>query len=165
MGHKAGVWIDHRQAIVVSHIDDDPIIHHIRSGAEPRVRMSGGARSRTPYGPQVVASEQQRDARFKLQLRRYYREVAATLRGADAILILGPGEARGELRRLVVESHHRPDVPAVFSERADKMTVRQLVARVRYFFNKARRTTQRTQITVVATTPSRPGSWRFRRNH
>jgi len=38
-----------------------------------------------------------RDSKYRQGLNKFYDKLADELRGADQILILGPGEARGEL--------------------------------------------------------------------
>ena len=58
----------------------------------------------------------------------------ASLRGAEAILILGPGEAKGELKRRLKKDGL--DGRVVGIETADKMTDRQIEARVRGYFHE-----------------------------
>ena len=69
MKKHVGVWVDHEKAFVASIIKDDEMtketIHCIKSNVEGHFRLSGGARSRTPYGPQDVASEKKIDERRK----------------------------------------------------------------------------------------------------
>jgi len=65
-------------------------------------------------------------------LKIYYDAVIACIRNAEAILILGPGEAKGELKKRL-ESEGMGD--RVFGiETVDKMTDRQIVAKVRQRF-------------------------------
>jgi stalled ribosome rescue protein Dom34 len=113
--------------------DDEVGIQRIESEVESRFRTSGGSRGKTPYSAQQVASESKAEQRRKHQYDRYFRRVAQAMGGADAILILGPGEAKrnfatairkerklsGKLRKVVT---------------ADRMTERQLVAKVKDFF-------------------------------
>ena len=71
--------------------------------------------------------------RLQHQMRRYLQEVVEAVRGADAIVIFGPGEAKQALAREI----HRikalaPRLVAV--ERSDKLTERQFVAKVRRYF-------------------------------
>ena len=56
---------------------------------------------------------------------------------ADAILILGPGEAKGELADRLQKEALRGRIVGI--ETVDKMTDRQVAARVRQRFLKSRR--------------------------
>lgn len=133
MSRKVGLWIDHKKAIVVSIEDGETNIDVIESKVEPRLRLSGGSRSRTPYGPQDVASETKRDRKYKRHLDAYYREVIQAIHDAEAILVFGPGEAKGELERAIRGSKELSR-RVVGVETADKMTERQIAAKVRKYF-------------------------------
>lgn len=93
MGKRMGIWIDHRQAVLVKLTQDGEVITHIVSKIGSNPRSSGGARSGT-YGPMDVNPEDQRDRQYNGHLRKYYDEVAAHFVEAESIFILGPGEGR-----------------------------------------------------------------------
>ena len=137
MKRAAGVWIDHRKAVVVSVAGDGEEIQLIRSNVDKLARRSGGSRgsrSKTRYGPQDVSAEDNRERRFAAHLSRYYDRVISCLRGSKSILIFGPGEAKVELiRRLEPEE---PRGRLVEMETVDKMTDRQIAAKVRLRFRK-----------------------------
>ncbi|HEV8541129.1 MAG TPA: hypothetical protein VGR78_01945, partial [Verrucomicrobiae bacterium] len=61
-----------------------------------------------------------------------YEKIISRLRDAGSVLIVGPGEAKGELKRKFDRDGSNPHVLVV--EAADKMTERQLVAYVRRHF-------------------------------
>jgi len=135
MSRRVGMWIDHERAVVVTLDDGEFAVNKVESGVGRRVRLSGGARSRTPYGPQDVASESQRDAKYQKNLTKFYRSLINTYRDADSFYIFGPGEAKGELRREIEKVKSlRGKIAAV--ETTDKMTDRQILATVRSFFTK-----------------------------
>lgn len=131
---QIGLWIDHARA-VLARLEDGSFgaTRTITSEVAPHVRLSGGARSATPYGPQEHVSDTQRDRRFRGHLVGYYRRVLRELDDADEILLMGPGEAKEELRRELFRVPRL--VPRLVSvQSADKLTERQLKARVRQFF-------------------------------
>ena len=135
MKGKVGLWIDHKKAIIVAIKNDEATIKVIESNVERRVRLSGGSRTATAYGPQDVASESKRDERHKHHLSAYYNEVIRAIGDSDAILIFGPGEAKGELKKAMEKSKDlRERIVGV--ESADKMTQRQIAAKVRDYFAK-----------------------------
>jgi hypothetical protein len=96
---------------------------------EKHVRYSGAA--------QEDSAEDQRDRRFTGHLNKYYDQVIGWIRDADSILILGPGEAKVELEERLGKEALRGRVVGV--ETVDKMTDRQVAARVRQRFSKSKR--------------------------
>jgi hypothetical protein len=128
MAMKAGVWIDHQQAIVVLVTDAGQEIKRIKSGIEKPVRSAGGSKSKNPYTPNDFVAEDRLERKLVNHLKKFYDEVLARIRGAEAILILGPGEAKGEL----IDRIKSKKLPGCIVERetADKMTDRQIAAKV-----------------------------------
>jgi stalled ribosome rescue protein Dom34 len=124
MNRNVGVWIDHRKAVIISLGEKREEIREVQSDMEKHVRFSGGA--------QVASAEDQRDRRFTGHLDKYYDKVISMIRDADSILILGPGEAKGEFeKRFRAESF---DARIVGIETMDKTPYDQLAAKVREHF-------------------------------
>jgi hypothetical protein len=59
--------------------------------------------------------------------------VLSSIRDAESVLIFGPGEAKGELKKLM-ERNNLHDRVAVM-EPADKMTEGQIAAKARHYFS------------------------------
>jgi len=95
---------------------------------EKHVRYSGAA--------QEDSAEDQRDARFTGHLNKYYDHVISCIRDAESILIFGPGEAKGEIEKRLENEALSGRVVGV--ETVDKMTDRQIAARVRRQFSKTK---------------------------
>ena len=73
--------------------------------------------------------------RHKHHFSAYYNEVIRGIGDSDAILIFGPGEAKGELKKAMEKSKDlRERIVGVESD--DKMTQRQIAAKVRDYFTK-----------------------------
>ena len=126
MKRKVGLWIDHRKAVIVSIKSDSEEIKSVTSNMEKHVRFSGGA--------EKESEEDQRDRRFTSHLNKYYDEVISFIRDAESILIVGPGEAKIELKnRLDSEAQIGKTVSL---ETVDKMTEPQIAAKVREYFSK-----------------------------
>jgi hypothetical protein len=134
MRREVGLWIDHRKAVIVTVSDEGEETRLIRSSVERHVRYSGGSHSRNPNAPQEVSAEDTRDRRFSEQLSRYYDEVVSCIRDANSIQIFGPGEAKGELEKRLNSSELGGRIVGI--ETVDKMTDRQIAARVRQRFPK-----------------------------
>jgi hypothetical protein len=97
MKKEIGLWIDHREATIVTLTDGSEEIKHIISNSGKHMRYSGSSHSKTPEGLKEVTSEDQRDRKFGNDLNTFYDEIIASIREADSIEIFGPGEAKGEL--------------------------------------------------------------------
>ena len=132
MKTRAGLWIDHRKAIVVALTDKGEEIGLVLSKVERQLQRSGDLAKRRPYNPRQLPAEHTRQRMLQSHLDMYYDAVAATLRGAEAILIFGPGEAKRDLQKRLAKNKLGPRIVAV--ETADKMTDRQVAAKVRNYF-------------------------------
>lgn len=133
MPRNIGIWIDHREAVIVSLDGTEETIETHESDAEKPPRQGGGAPGRTKWGPQDVAPDTRRDRRYRHHLDQYYEEVIDKLSGAEAILIFGPGEAKTEFKKHLDNTHILRD-RIVAVETADKMTRPQIAAKVREFY-------------------------------
>jgi len=125
MKSEIGLWIDHRQAVIVVVTDAGEETKRIISNMEKHVRFSSGS-------SEDGSQEDVRDRQFGNHLNSYYDEVIAVIRDADAIQIFGPGEAKGELEKRL--EHEGLKGRIVDIETADKMTDRQIAAKVRQHF-------------------------------
>lgn len=134
MKTTVGVWIDHRKAVMTVVSDKGEETKVIESNVEKQRGRFAGARSTTPYESQKVPADDSRQQEFTGHLHGYYDEVIAAIRDADAILIFGPGEAKGELRKRLERDKLGGRIVAV--ETVDKMTDRQIAAKVREYFHK-----------------------------
>ncbi len=124
MTRKVGLWIDHRKTVIVMISGETEEITEIASNVDKNVRYSGGARE--------VKGEYQRSERFSDRLSKYYDEVISRIRDAESILILGPGEAKGEFVKRLESEGLGESIVGV--EAVDKMTDRQIAAIVRERF-------------------------------
>lgn len=129
MSTHVGLWIDHRKAVIVTLTAQGQDTQTIESGVERHVRYSVGAAAGDAYGSPPGSSEDTRERKFEGQLHGYYEDVVACLRGCETILIFGPGEAKGELKKRLDSDGLGARVLGV--ETADKMTDRQIAAKVR----------------------------------
>jgi stalled ribosome rescue protein Dom34 len=135
MAIKAGVWIDHKQATVVLMTDAGHEIKKFKSGIEQPVQPSSSSRPKHKYTRNDFIAEDSRERKLEGHRKEVYDEVLACIRGADSLLILGPGEAKGEFSKHIKAKKVRSVV--VELETTDKMTDRQLAAKVNEHFTKA----------------------------
>jgi hypothetical protein len=134
MSTNVGLWIDHRKAVIVAITDQAEATTLIISKIEKQLGRSGGARSITPYESQQVPADDTRERKFTGHLNIYYNAVIASIRDAEFILIFGPGEAKGELKKRLEGDKLGGRIVSI--ETVDKMTDRQIAAKVRQHFAK-----------------------------
>ena len=126
MKKTVGLWIDHKKALIVFVDGKDTETKSITANIEKQHRQSGVA---TP-------ADDIRQRKSTVELSGFYDEVISCIRGAEEILILGPGEAKGELRKRLEKDHLSRRV--VGMKTSDKMTDKQIVALVRgHFVNRS----------------------------
>jgi stalled ribosome rescue protein Dom34 len=132
MKRKAGLWIDHRKAVIVLLSDDDEDIKVVKSNVEKHIQRAAGSRSGGPFESQAVPSDDRQQRKFTEHLNAFYTEVISCICNADSILIMGPGEAKGELKKHL--EHEGLGRCIVEFETVDKMTNPQIAAKAREYF-------------------------------
>ena len=128
MKKQAGLWIDHREAVIVMLTDKDEKITRIESDAEKQTRFPGGSRK-----DGLQKTEAVRDKRLEQDLGKYFDDVIANIREAGSIQIFGPGEAKGELVKHLEAEGLTERIVEV--ETMDKMTDNQIASKVREYFS------------------------------
>lgn len=124
MKKAVGLWIDHKRAVVVFVAGKDTDTTLMSSNIEKHHRQSGVA---TP-------ADDVRQRELTGRLNNFYDEVVSCIRDAESILILGPGEAKGELKKRLEKDGLSRRIVGV--KTSDKMTDKQIVAVVRGHFNQ-----------------------------
>jgi hypothetical protein len=129
---KVGLWIDHRKANIVIVTENGEEMGLIISKVEKQPRRSGDSPLKGPYEPHQVPAQDALQRTLKEHLNVYYDAVIAAIHDAESILIFGPGEAKGELKDRLEKKSLGGRIVGV--ETADKMTERQILAKVRLRF-------------------------------
>ena len=124
MSQKVGVWIDHSRAVIASSSAGQVTTKTLKSGVEGHPRYSG---------QQDGGGEKKYEERHRAHLDRYYDDVIEQMGVPDVLLIVGPGEAKLELKERLSGSKVFAAVP-VAVEAADRLTDAQIVAKVKEHF-------------------------------
>lgn len=132
MKTAAGLWIDHRKAIIVAVTDKGEETALVISKAEKQPRRTGDSPLKGSYEPQQVHADTSRQRTLTGHLNIYYDAVIASIRNAGSILIFGPGDAKGELKKRLKKNNLEGRIVGI--ETVDKMTDRQIAAKVRQRF-------------------------------
>lgn len=128
MDHIAGIWVDHKKAVIVSVSAGGVNVKTLESEVGPHTHYAGS---------QEGGGEKKYEERHNQRLDEYYDEVIGLLGHPEALLIFGPGEAKLQLRerisRVTALATCRVEIEA-----ADKLTDPQIVAKVKAHFGLAR---------------------------
>jgi hypothetical protein len=132
MTDKAGVWIDHRKAVIVTVSLDGEHTTLIQSNVEKHPERGGDSPLKGSYEARQVPADDRRQRALTGELNVYYDAVIAALRKYNTLLLLGPGEAKVELHKRLLKMRLGTRVVGVQTE--DKMTDGQVAAKVRAHF-------------------------------
>ena len=125
MKKTVGLWIDHKKAVIVFVAGKDTETRLISSDIEKHHRQSGVS----------MPADDIRQRELTGHLNGFYDRVVSCIREAESVLILGPGEAKGELRKRLEKDNLGGRSAEIRT--ADKMTDPQIVALVRgHFLNR-----------------------------
>ena len=130
MKKVAGLWIDHRKAVIVVVTDQGEETKLITSKAEKQLRRTGDTPLEGSFEALQVPASDSRQKALTGHLNIYYDAVIASIREAESILIFGPGEAKGELKERLEKNNMGKRIIGI--ETVDKMTDHQIEAKVRH---------------------------------
>jgi len=132
MKPMAGVWIDHRRAVIglVSETGEETM--EIRSNVESQPGRIDGVRSMVPFESQLVQADDSHERSYTGHLDLYYERVFRAIRHAESVVILGPGEAKGEFKKHLLHAKFEGEIEAL--QTTDKLTDGQIMAKVRELY-------------------------------
>ena len=126
---NAGVWIDHHKAVILLINEQGEDLREIISDDTKVLHAESGQRANHSYTRNDFVAEDKLERKAESHLNKYYDQVIACLHNADSIWILGPGEAKGELKKRIESKKLRGKIARV--ETVDKMTDHQIAEHVR----------------------------------
>jgi hypothetical protein len=132
MTTQAGIWIDHRKAIIVTLSPEGEHTTIIASNVEKHPERGGDSPLKGPYEARQVPADDSRQRALTGGLNIYYGAVITAIRDCGSLIIFGPGEAKGELYKRLLRMKLGNRVAALETE--DKMTDGQVIAKVRTHF-------------------------------
>jgi hypothetical protein len=132
MKNKVGLWIDHAKAVVVTMTSGGEETLSILSEVEKQPRREGGEITGEAFEALQVPADDSRQRRLSGQLNVFYDTVIASVNKADAVLILGPSQAKGELKKRMEKEGLGERVVAL--ETTGYLTDKQISAKIREYF-------------------------------
>jgi hypothetical protein len=135
MAGNAGVWLDHRKALVVALTTEGERTTLINSQTERLLERSGDSPLNGRFESMQVPADDSRQRALTGHLNVYYDQVMTVLKHFDHVILFGPGEAKGELHKRMQKA--RLDARIASIETEDKMTDPQIIDKVRRYFANA----------------------------
>lgn len=99
MKTTAGLWIDHRKAVIAIVSADGEETMEIQSNVEKQAGRLAGVRSTTAYESQQVPADDSHEREFTGHLNQYYDQVIAAIRHAESILLFGLRRSQGRTEK------------------------------------------------------------------
>ncbi len=128
MNDNVGIWVDHKKAVIVFASATPVTARTLQSHVGAHAHFSGS---------QDGGGEKKYEERFSNALDHFYDDVIKELRHPKAILIFGPGEAKGQLKARLTHAIAMAGI-TVDVETTDTMTDPQIIARVKEHYGQAR---------------------------
>jgi len=127
MSNGAGIWLDHRRAVVVNFTAQGHRLEKFQSGLRMLLKDIDGSQQRSLFGTKSKGARGPKPAPAeKADLSAFLEDVAAAVQNADSIAVIGPGQAKSDLRTHLEK--WKLDDRIVSVEPAERMSDRQLVA-------------------------------------
>ena len=129
MKREVGLWIDQNETIFVTIINGTETIRRIKSnvvyhGIKPKSKKSNNAN--------LSQIEETNKEKFLFHLNQYYDGIISFIKDADSILIFGPGIAKKEFEKRLINKELGDHILGV--ETVGKMTEKQISDKVRYYY-------------------------------
>ena len=100
---KIGVWIDQKEANIITLERDGDYSKTIYSDIETRIRVEGEKKQFGRFGDQYLVDEKGKENRVKEYTQKYLLRVLKELAKADEILLFGPAQTKFRLEKLMSE--------------------------------------------------------------
>lgn len=140
MEKKVGIWIDSKKAIIVT-LDGqkEEKITEIDSEIENSVYHNKEGNKGTFSGSHHGDSETKFDNRKKEQIDYFLKSVLFYVKGSDYLYLFGPAETKIKLEQKIREDKSLEKINLKAVETSDSMTLNEIVARVKDFYNPLHR--------------------------
>ena len=131
---KTGIWLDQKEANIITLIGDVVNNKTIYSDIETRERFEGETKAFGRFGDQFLNNEKSKKNKINDQTTKYLNLIIKEIEQTDEILIFGPAQTKIKLENLI-NNNHSISTKLVEVQKAENMTENQKVAYVKKFFN------------------------------
>jgi len=135
MKKQTGIWIDTSKAIIVTFTDGKEHIIEIESDIENRIYHEKEGDKGAIMGSHHLNNERTFDERKEHQYDHFLNDVLSHIKESDELYVFGPSETKIKLKQKIDDGKTIPDNKLKSVETADSMTLNQVVAKVKKFYN------------------------------
>jgi hypothetical protein len=130
---KIGIWIDQKEANLITVTKNDIYSKTLYSDIETRVRIEGEKKQFGRFGDQFLVDEKGKENKLKEDTQKYLLRVIKELSSADEILIFGPAQMKFKLEKLIASI---PELAVKHKDTrtSENMTHNQKMAYVKDFY-------------------------------
>ena len=132
---KVGIWIDQKEADLITLTSNAIHTKTIYSDIESRIRIEGETKQFGRFGDQFLVDEKGKQNRVKEYTQRYLLRVVRELSKADEILLFGPAQMKMKMEKIILSM---PELATKLkdTQTSENMTHNQKLAYVKDFYKK-----------------------------
>lgn len=135
MKRRTGIWIDSSKAIIISLEGNKESITEIDSDIENRSHHHGEGKKGTFNGLRHGSNESQFDNKKREQTDYFMDTIIDYVKKSDELYVFGPSGAKTELKKRIERDHIIANDILKEVATTSKMTLNQIVAQVKGFYN------------------------------
>ncbi|MFM2011171.1 MAG: hypothetical protein RLZZ479_1562 [Bacteroidota bacterium] len=135
MKRQTGIWIDSSKAIIICLDGKKESITEIDSDIENKTHHHKEGNRGTFNGNHHSTNETQFENRIHEQTNHYMDAVIDYVKKSDELYVFGPAGAKTQLKKRILEEHLISPEKLIAVVTSDKMTVNQMVAKVKEFYH------------------------------
>lgn len=131
---KVGIWLDQKEANIITLENDSFQLKSIYSDIETRERFDGESKIFGRFGDQYLNNEKTKENKIKDLTQKYLNEIINELKNIEEVMLFGPAQTKIILEKMIANDHylvhHLKDVITTAN-----MSKNQKVAYVKKYFN------------------------------
>ena len=131
---KVGIWLDQKEANIITLLDDSIQNKTIYSDIETRERYDGEKKQFGRFGEQYLNNEQNKENKINDLTNKYLNEILSTLKNVDEFFLFGPSQTKIKLEKLI-QSNNELQLKFKGIQNSEKMSDNQKVAYVKKYFD------------------------------
>jgi hypothetical protein len=130
---QVGIWIDQKEAHIITFSQGAVYSKTIYSDVETRIRDEGEKKQFGRFASQYLVDEKGVKNRIQEYTQRYLLSILKELKNADEIMLFGPAQTKGKLEKIILKD---PEVAIKLKDVkvSKKMTHNQKIAYVKDFY-------------------------------
>ncbi len=130
---QVGIWLDQKEANIITLLDKTQDYKTIYSDIETRERFDGESKKFGRFGDQYLNNEKGKKNKIEELTNRYLQNILKNIKSADEILIFGPAQTKAKLKKQINEDS-RLSSKLLEVNISENMTENQKIAYVKKYF-------------------------------